>query len=97
VIAKIVVFVIKVFEVNKVFYLTQALFSFRPTPAIGSYLIPENFQQRNMDLIQSIKNFLQNDETKFNEFKNYSGQFRQVTFKPRFQLLLFFFPSVKWI
>lgn len=47
-----------------------------------------------MDLIQSIKNFLQNDETKFNEFKNYSGQFRQVTFKPRFQLLFFFFPSV---
>ncbi|KAL1278427.1 hypothetical protein QQF64_025100 [Cirrhinus molitorella] len=49
----------------------------RVTPATGSYLIPENFQQRNMDLIQSIKNFLQNDETKFNEFKNYSGQFRQ--------------------
>ncbi|XP_057202129.1 E3 ubiquitin-protein ligase ZNF598 [Triplophysa rosa] len=49
----------------------------RSTPAIGSYLIPENFQQRNMDLIQSIKNVLQNDETKFNEFKNYSGQFRQ--------------------
>ncbi|XP_067275767.1 LOW QUALITY PROTEIN: E3 ubiquitin-protein ligase ZNF598 [Pseudorasbora parva] len=49
----------------------------RPTPAIGSYLVPENFQKRNMDLIQSIKNFLQNDETKFNEFKNYSGQFRQ--------------------
>lgn len=58
----------------------QVLFSFRPTPAIGSYLIPENFQQRNMDLIQSIKNFLQNDETKFNEFKNFSGQFRQVHF-----------------
>uniref|UniRef100_A0A8C2PXN2 RING-type E3 ubiquitin transferase n=2 Tax=Cyprinus carpio TaxID=7962 RepID=A0A8C2PXN2_CYPCA len=49
----------------------------RVTPAIGSYLIPENFQQRNMDLIQSIKNFLQNDETKFNDFKKYSGQFRQ--------------------
>ncbi|KTF89065.1 hypothetical protein cypCar_00012722 [Cyprinus carpio] len=49
----------------------------RVTPAFGSYLIPDNFQQRNMDLIQSIKNYLQNDETKFNEFKNYSGQFRQ--------------------
>ncbi|XP_016361539.1 zinc finger protein 598-like [Sinocyclocheilus anshuiensis] len=49
----------------------------RVTPAIGPYLIPDNFQQRNMDLIQSIKNYLQNDETKFNEFKNYSGQFRQ--------------------
>ncbi|XP_052405985.1 E3 ubiquitin-protein ligase ZNF598 [Carassius gibelio] len=49
----------------------------RGTPDVGSYLIPEHFQQRNMDLIQSIKNFLQNDETKFNEFKNHSGQFRQ--------------------
>lgn len=54
---------------------------FRSTPPIGSYLIPEHFQQRNMDLIQSIKNFLQNDETKFDEFKNYSGQFRQVNLK----------------
>ncbi len=32
-----------------------------------------------MALIQSIKNYLKNDETKFNEFKNHSGQFRQVT------------------
>ncbi|KAJ8246071.1 hypothetical protein GJAV_G00263330 [Gymnothorax javanicus] len=42
-----------------------------------TYLIPDNFQQRNMELIQSIKIFLQNDESKFNEFKTYSGQFRQ--------------------
>ncbi|TRY59050.1 hypothetical protein DNTS_008376 [Danionella cerebrum] len=49
----------------------------RATPNAGSYVVPDNFQQRNMELIQSIKNFLQNDETKFNEFKNYSGQFRQ--------------------
>ncbi|KAG7491954.1 hypothetical protein MATL_G00009240 [Megalops atlanticus] len=48
-----------------------------PTHTPRTYLIPENFQQRNMDLIQSIKNFLQNDESKFNEFKTYSGQFRQ--------------------
>ena len=51
---------------------------YRPTNSPGTYLIPENFQQRNMELIQSIKNFLQNDESKFNEFKTYSGQFRQV-------------------
>lgn len=49
----------------------------RPTSSSGNYLKPENFQKRNMDLIQSIKNYLQNDESKFNEFKNYSGQFRQ--------------------
>ncbi|XP_041942881.1 E3 ubiquitin-protein ligase ZNF598 [Alosa sapidissima] len=49
----------------------------RPTQSLGTYLKPDNFQKRNMDLIQSIKNYLQNDESKFNEFKNYSGQFRQ--------------------
>ncbi|XP_054849387.1 E3 ubiquitin-protein ligase ZNF598 [Eublepharis macularius] len=43
----------------------------------GPYLILENFQQRNMQLIQSIKEFLQNDESQFNKFKTYSGQFRQ--------------------
>uniref|UniRef100_A0A8D0FN27 Zinc finger protein 598, E3 ubiquitin ligase n=1 Tax=Strix occidentalis caurina TaxID=311401 RepID=A0A8D0FN27_STROC len=43
----------------------------------GSYLIPENFQQRNIQLIQSIKEFLQSDESKFNKFKTHSGQFRQ--------------------
>ncbi|KAJ8413513.1 hypothetical protein AAFF_G00080200 [Aldrovandia affinis] len=48
-----------------------------PTHSPGTYLIPDNFQQRNMELIQSIKNFLQDDESKFNEFKTYSGQFRQ--------------------
>ncbi|XP_023670803.2 E3 ubiquitin-protein ligase ZNF598 [Paramormyrops kingsleyae] len=42
-----------------------------------TYLRPENFQERNMDLIQSIKNFLLNDASKFNEFKTYSIQFRQ--------------------
>ncbi|KAF7691110.1 E3 ubiquitin-protein ligase ZNF598 isoform X1 [Silurus meridionalis] len=49
----------------------------RPTSSLGTYHMPENFKQRNMDLIQSIQNLLQNDESKFNEFKNYSGQFRQ--------------------
>ncbi|NWW87861.1 ZN598 ligase, partial [Rhynochetos jubatus] len=48
-----------------------------PNPCHGSYLIPENFQQRNIQLIQSIKEFLQSDESKFNEFKTHSGQFRQ--------------------
>ncbi|XP_078274503.1 E3 ubiquitin-protein ligase ZNF598 [Rhinoraja longicauda] len=41
------------------------------------YLIPENFQQRNVDLIQSINTFLHNDETKFSKFRTQSGQFRQ--------------------
>ncbi|KAL7830566.1 hypothetical protein SRHO_G00316930 [Serrasalmus rhombeus] len=49
----------------------------RPTQSPGTYHVPENFKERNMDLIQSIKNFLQNDDSKFTEFKNYSGQFRQ--------------------
>ncbi|KAF5899288.1 E3 ubiquitin-protein ligase [Clarias magur] len=49
----------------------------RPAPTLETYHMPENFKQRNMDLIQSIQNYLQNDESKFNEFKNYSGQFRQ--------------------
>ncbi|XP_077173004.1 E3 ubiquitin-protein ligase ZNF598 [Paroedura picta] len=43
----------------------------------GPYLILENFQQRNTHLIQSIKEFLLNDESQFNKFKTYSGQFRQ--------------------
>uniref|UniRef100_A0A8C6ZU30 Zinc finger protein 598, E3 ubiquitin ligase n=1 Tax=Nothoprocta perdicaria TaxID=30464 RepID=A0A8C6ZU30_NOTPE len=33
--------------------------------------------QRNIQLIQSIKEFLQSDESKFNKFKTHSGQFRQ--------------------
>ncbi|KFO88084.1 Zinc finger protein 598, partial [Buceros rhinoceros silvestris] len=49
----------------------------RPKSRHGSYLIPENFQQRNIQLIQSIKEFLQSDESKFNKFKTHSGQFRQ--------------------
>ncbi|RLV89590.1 hypothetical protein DV515_00014793 [Chloebia gouldiae] len=48
-----------------------------PKSCHGSYLIPENFQQRNVQLIQSIKEFLQSDESKFNKFKTHSGQFRQ--------------------
>uniref|UniRef100_F7GIS8 Zinc finger protein 598, E3 ubiquitin ligase n=1 Tax=Monodelphis domestica TaxID=13616 RepID=F7GIS8_MONDO len=46
-------------------------------PCQGTYLIPENFQQRNIQLIQSIKEFLQSDESRFNKFKSHSGQFRQ--------------------
>ncbi|XP_038675176.1 E3 ubiquitin-protein ligase ZNF598 [Scyliorhinus canicula] len=41
------------------------------------YLLPENFKQRNVELIQSINTLLHNDETKFNKFKTQSGQFRQ--------------------
>ncbi|KAM4632367.1 E3 ubiquitin-protein ligase ZNF598 isoform 2-T2 [Discoglossus pictus] len=42
-----------------------------------TYLVPENFQQRNINLINSIKDFLHSDESKFNEFKSHSGKFRQ--------------------
>ncbi|KAM4635629.1 E3 ubiquitin-protein ligase ZNF598 isoform 1-T1 [Polymixia lowei] len=52
--------------------------TFNRTPQLaGGYMVPENFQQRNMELIQSIRNYLHNDESQFNQFKNYSGQFRQ--------------------
>ncbi|XP_072298735.1 E3 ubiquitin-protein ligase ZNF598 isoform X2 [Eucyclogobius newberryi] len=43
----------------------------------GGYSVPEDFQQRNLDLILSIKKYLHNDESLFNQFKNYSAQFRQ--------------------
>lgn len=42
-----------------------------------TYLVPDHFQQRNIDLINSIKDYLYSDESKFNEFKSQSGQFRQ--------------------
>lgn len=42
------------------------------------YLVPDDFHQRNLELIHSIRKYLNNDESKFNEFKNYSAQFRQV-------------------
>nr|XP_025043641.1 E3 ubiquitin-protein ligase ZNF598 [Pelodiscus sinensis] len=48
-----------------------------PKPCRGAYLVPDNFQQRNIQLIQSIKEFLQSDESRFNKFKTHSGQFRQ--------------------
>lgn len=44
----------------------------------SGYLVPEDFQKRNLELIQSIRKYLHNDESKFNQFKNYSAQFRQV-------------------
>lgn len=44
----------------------------------SDYLVPDDFQQRNLELILSIRKYLNNDESKFNEFKNYSAQFRQV-------------------
>ncbi|XP_059203820.1 E3 ubiquitin-protein ligase ZNF598 [Centropristis striata] len=50
-----------------------------PPPKVSSsgYLVPEDFHQRNLELIQSIRKYLHNDESKFNQFKNYSAQFRQ--------------------
>lgn len=62
---------------------TSHLSQYRPKSCHGSYLIPENFQQRNIQLIQSIKEFLQSDESKFNKFKTHSGQFRQVSGFPK--------------
>lgn len=49
-----------------------------PKALSSGYLVPDDFQQRNLELIQSIKKYLNNDESKFNQFKNYSAQFRQV-------------------
>ncbi|KAM9346498.1 E3 ubiquitin-protein ligase ZNF598 [Symphorus nematophorus] len=50
-----------------------------PPPKVSSsgYLVPDDFHKRNLELIQSIRKYLHNDESKFNEFKNYSAQFRQ--------------------
>ncbi|KAM6914521.1 E3 ubiquitin-protein ligase ZNF598 [Lycodopsis pacificus] len=50
-----------------------------PPPKVWSsgYLVPEDFNQRNLELIQSIRLYLHNDESTFNQFKNYSAQFRQ--------------------
>lgn len=55
----------------------------RPPKLPGSvYLVPDDFHQRNLQLILSIRKYLNNDESKFNEFKNYSAQFRQVRRSP---------------
>ncbi|XP_034045829.1 E3 ubiquitin-protein ligase ZNF598 [Thalassophryne amazonica] len=49
-----------------------------PPPKLsGNYLVPEDYQQRNLELIQSIKKYLHDDESQFNLFKNYSAQFRK--------------------
>ncbi|XP_019962097.2 E3 ubiquitin-protein ligase ZNF598 [Paralichthys olivaceus] len=48
-----------------------------PKVSSSGYLVPEDFHQRNLELIQSIRMYLHNDESKFNQFKNYSAQFRQ--------------------
>ncbi|KAG8506403.1 E3 ubiquitin-protein ligase ZNF598, partial [Galemys pyrenaicus] len=49
----------------------------RLTAEPRAYLVPENFRERNLQLIQSIKDFLQSDEARFSEFKSRSGEFRQ--------------------
>lgn len=46
------------------------------TPTPRAYLVPENFRERNLQLIQSIKDFLQS-EACFSKFKSHSGEFRQ--------------------
>ncbi|XP_068192584.1 E3 ubiquitin-protein ligase ZNF598 [Antennarius striatus] len=48
-----------------------------PEVSTNTYLVPEDFNQRNLELILSIRRYLDNDESRFNEFKNYSAQFRQ--------------------
>ncbi|KAM4530752.1 E3 ubiquitin-protein ligase ZNF598 [Odontesthes bonariensis] len=48
-----------------------------PKLSSSGYLVPEDFNQRNLELIQSIRKYLHDDESKFNQFKNYSAQFRQ--------------------
>ncbi|XP_069557546.1 E3 ubiquitin-protein ligase ZNF598 [Brachyistius frenatus] len=48
-----------------------------PKVSSSGYLVPDDFHQRNLELIQSIRTYLHNDESKFNLFKNYSAQFRQ--------------------
>ncbi|CAO2642201.1 E3 ubiquitin-protein ligase ZNF598 [Lemmus lemmus] len=48
----------------------------RLTPTPRAYLVPENFRERNLQLIQSIKGFLQS-EACFSKFKSHSGEFRQ--------------------
>ncbi|XP_029692664.1 E3 ubiquitin-protein ligase ZNF598 isoform X1 [Takifugu rubripes] len=48
-----------------------------PKVSYYDYSVPDNFQERNLALILSIRKVLSNDESNFNEFKNYSAQFRQ--------------------
>ncbi|XP_069876083.1 E3 ubiquitin-protein ligase ZNF598-like isoform X2 [Dipodomys merriami] len=48
-----------------------------PPTTPQAYLVPENFRERNLQLIQSIKDFLQSDEARFSKFKSHSGEFRQ--------------------
>ncbi|XP_077591188.1 E3 ubiquitin-protein ligase ZNF598 [Stigmatopora nigra] len=48
-----------------------------PKTSDCGYLVPEDFNKRNLELIQSIRKYLNDDESKFNQFKNYSAQFRQ--------------------
>ncbi|XP_054991405.1 E3 ubiquitin-protein ligase ZNF598 isoform X2 [Sorex araneus] len=49
----------------------------RPPPEARAYLVPEHFRERNLQLIQSIRDFLQSDEARFSQFKSHSGEFRQ--------------------
>ncbi|XP_070579898.1 E3 ubiquitin-protein ligase ZNF598-like [Ptychodera flava] len=46
-------------------------------PKSETYLPPDNFQQRNQDLIVSIQKLLDNSYEKFEEFKTLSGNYRR--------------------
>ncbi|XP_068605775.1 E3 ubiquitin-protein ligase ZNF598 [Brachionichthys hirsutus] len=48
-----------------------------PEVSRNTYLVPDDFNKRNFELIRSIRRYLDDDEPRFNEFKNYSAQFRQ--------------------
>ncbi|MBZ3881490.1 Zinc finger protein 598 [Sciurus carolinensis] len=41
-----------------------------------AYLVPENFWEKNLQLIQSIKDFEQSDKAHFSKFKIHLGEFR---------------------
>lgn len=56
---------------------TPPVVNLPPKVPSNGYLVPEDFRERNLELIQSIRKYLNDDESKFNQFKNYSAQFRQ--------------------
>lgn len=47
-------------------------FCYTPT-----YIEPDNYQTRNRNLIDEVMRLLEHDQQKFEEFKSYSGKFRQ--------------------
>ncbi|MBZ3871137.1 Zinc finger protein 598 [Sciurus carolinensis] len=43
-----------------------------------AYLVPENFWEKNLQLIQSIKDFVQSDKAHFSKFKIHLGEFSDM-------------------